>query len=294
MSDILSEDVPNFDASQYENLILSLLQGTCIFIGAGVSKLAGYKLWDELKNAMIDYFWSKRDCLPFQNRSTLDYSMCESLKNHKDIIETFDYLYSADKNLFSTGIKEIFYSDEKGVTNKIYEVLNKMNNNKNFFITTNIDRGLQKYLGLPDESVSINPMFGNPPKLISFLHGRIDMEDTWIFTTAQYSKGYIGENAPCMNYLKNIFDNFNVLFIGYGLREAEITQAISLTNKRKTHYWLEGSRRNTEDYLKIRSTTLKENFNIKLIPYCIDDKGDKLLYDVIDSLYKKISKNGEL
>ena len=60
MSDILSEDVPNFDASQYENLILSLLQGTCIFIGAGVSKLAGYKLWAELKNAMIDYFWSKR------------------------------------------------------------------------------------------------------------------------------------------------------------------------------------------------------------------------------------------
>lgn len=294
MSDILSEDVPNFDASQYENLILSLLQGTCIFIGAGVSKLAGYKLWAELKNAMIDYFWSKRDGLPFQNRSNFDYSMCESLKNHKDIIETFDYLYYADKNLFNAGIKDIFYSDEMVVTNKIYELLNKLNNNKNFFVTTNIDRGLQKYLGLPDEGVSINPIFENPPKLIAYLHGRIDREDTWIFTTTQYSKGYIRENAPCMNYLKNIFDNFNVLFIGYGLSEPEITQAISLTTKRKTHYWLEGSRRNTEDYLKIRSTTLKENFNIKLIPYCIDDKGDELLYDVIDTLYKTISKNGEL
>ena len=44
------------------------------------------------------------------------------------------------------------------VTNKIYELLNKLNNNKNFFVTTNIDRGLQKYLGLPDEGVSINPI----------------------------------------------------------------------------------------------------------------------------------------
>ncbi|MEW6068785.1 MAG: SIR2 family protein [Nitrospirota bacterium] len=293
MTSELSKEVPYFNAPEYENLILSLLHGTCIFIGAGVSKLAGYKLWAELRNAMIDYFWSKRDGLSFQNRSIFDYSMCESLKNHKDIIETFDYLYSADKNLFNAGIKETFYSDEKVVTNKIYEPLNKLNNNKNFFVTTNIDRGLQKYLGLPDESISINPIFENPPKLITYLHGRIDREDTWIFTTAQYSKGYSGENAPCMNYIKNIFDNFNVLFIGYGLREPEITQAISLTNKRKTHYWLEGSRRNTEDYLKIRSTTLKENFNIKLIPYCIDDKGDELLCDVIDSLYKTISKNGE-
>lgn len=54
MSYILSADVPNFDDPQYEYLILSLLQDTCIFIGAGVSKLARYKLWNELKNAMAD------------------------------------------------------------------------------------------------------------------------------------------------------------------------------------------------------------------------------------------------
>ena len=54
----------------------------------------------------------------------------------------------------------------------------------------------------------------------------------------------------------------------------------------ETHYWIEGSKRNVEDYLKIRSTSLKEIYNITLIPYYIDAEGQELLYEVIDSLYK--------
>ena len=287
-----SEEIPDFSTSQYENLISSLLNGACIFFGAGISKFAGYKLWDELRNALVDYFWDKKDTLSshYLRSSNFDYSMCENIKNHKNIIEAFGYLRKIDKNLFISGIKGILKIDYKRNNNEVYQSLKKLDNGKNIFITTNIDNSFQTYLGLTDKDISIYPDFFNPPKLITYLHGRIDKEDTWIFTRAQYNKGYEGE-ALCMSYLKNIFKDRSVLFIGYGLREEEIVRAIYSTEKLKTHYWLEGYTRNNIDYLKIRSTTLRENYNIHLIPYYIDNRErSKLICEVIDSLYKKITK----
>lgn len=282
----LKHGIPDFNIPKYENLILSLQKGTCIFTGAGISKLGGYKLWNELKDEMVDYFWKNQGKLTFKKRSDLDLSFCENLKKHGDIIETFEYLYLLNSSLFISGIKDIFYVDSMRVSNKVYQILNKLNNDKNIFVTTNIDDGFQKYIGITDGNVSIHPNFRNPPKLITYLHGRIDLEDTWILTRSQYNEGYVNKSAPCLKFLVDIFENYNVLFIGYGLREDDIKRAISLTNKRKTHYWIEGSRRNVEDHLRIRRTTLKENCNIILIPYYIDLKGQELLYEVISSLYK--------
>jgi len=292
----------DFNPKQHENLISTLLNGTCIFIGAGVSKLAGYPLWKELKARMVDYFWSHKDKIPLDKRNNLDLSMCESLKNHDNNIEIFDYLYSVENNLFISGVKYIFNSAEKQSNNRIFEALNKLNNSKNFFVTTNIDRGLEQYLGISSgleqylgiskDDIYINPKFNVQPKLITYLHGRVDDSETWIFTTAQYSEGYNSDNAPCIKYLKDIFEKYNVLFIGYGLEEKEILRAIQLTNERKIlnerkiHYWLEASRRKNSDFLKIRSTNLKYNYNIDLIPYDIDQNGYESLYDVISTLYK--------
>ena len=237
---------------------------------------------------MVDYFWKCRTELPSEKKSDFSFIMCENLKKHDNIVETFDYLYSIDKKLFISGVKDIFSHIEE--RKEIYELLNNLYNRKNFFVTTNIDNGLQKYLKIPDDNVSINPKFYyNPPKLITYLHGRIDNEESWIFTTEQYYRGYSKDSAPCKQYLKLIFENYNVLFIGYGLNENEILSLIRLTNKRKIHYWLEGSNRNKLDYLKIRSTTLKENYNIELIPYNIDQNGYETLYDVISLLYEVMS-----
>ena len=280
----LKRRIPDFNLPKYENLILSLQKGTCIFTGAGISKLGGFKLWEELKNEMVDYFWRNKGILPFKKRRNLDLSLCENLKKHGDIIETFDYLYLLDNSLFISGIKHIFYGAK--VSNKVYQILNKLNNGKSFFVTTNIDDGFQKYMGITDGKVSIHPNFHNPPKVISYLHGKIDLEDTWILTRSQYNKGYVEAPPACLNFLVDIFQNYSVLFMGYGLREDDIKRAISLTNRRKTHYWIEGSKRNVEDYLKIRSTTLKDIYNIILIPYYIDVEGQELLYEVINSLYK--------
>ena len=91
-----------------------------------------------------------------------------------------------------------------------------------------------------------------------------------------------------MDFIKNIFENYSVVFIGYGLRDNEILTGLRLCNKKRRHYWLESSYRDKEDYLNIRSTNLGE-VNIHLIPYLIDNYGDELLYIVLDGMYNALA-----
>ena len=93
-----------------------------------------------------------------------------------------------------------------------------------------------------------------------------------------------------MNFIKDILENYTVLFIGYGLRDKEILDAVGLTKKRRNHYWLESSYRGKKDYLEVRSTILKNNYNINLVPYMIDDHGPGLLNSVLTDIYKELAK----
>jgi hypothetical protein len=90
-------EVPDFNSTQYEGLTDTLQNGTCLFIGAGVSKLAGYKTWDELRTEMVEYFWTEKDKMPFFKREKFDRSFCENLKKHENIIEAFDYQREVSK-----------------------------------------------------------------------------------------------------------------------------------------------------------------------------------------------------
>ena len=52
---------------------------------------------------------------------------------------------------------------------------------------------------------------------------------------------------------------------------------------------------NNIDVLKIRSTSLRENYNIRLIPYCIDDRDRfELICEIIDSLYRNVTGRREI
>jgi len=273
--------------------------GTCIFFGAGVSKLAGYPLWNELRDNLVDFFWNNKNKDFKENSGILDFSLCEKLKKYNPL-SSVDYLYNFDKKLFNTGVRKLFNDFSREINSEIYLSLNKLNNGKIFFVTTNIDLGFQNYLGLHDEKVSIYPELNKPPKLITYLHGRLykkwesteeDFEQNkWILTTSQYREGYDTDVPPCKNFLKYIFENFNVIFIGYGLNEERVLSSIPV-GSRKKHFWLEGLKRNNIDYLEIQSTTLK-NYNIQLIPYCIDREGPEILNNVFGLMYSASSEKG--
>jgi hypothetical protein len=285
------QTIPNFNEPEYETLIQAFIQGTCIFIGAGVSKIAGYRLWDELRDSMVDYFWLNRASLPKDKRNELDLSTKYNLKEIK-VLDALDFLSLISRELFNEGIKSIFYEDEENINNAIYEALKRISlvgDDINFFVTTNIDQGLQNSLSINDSDVSIFPDLSNPPKYINYLHGRIDIERSWILTTSQYHRGYVIDSMPCVHFLRNIFESYNVVFIGYGMGDLDLMNVLAITNKRKKHFWLEGWCRKTQDELRFRSTKFHELYNIQLVPYCIEDEEHEILFKVIDSLNKVIS-----
>lgn len=283
--------IPDFTKPKYHNLVDTIKNGTCVFFGAGVSKLAGYRLWDELKYEMINYFWENRKRIISQRKLELDFSLVQNLKKHPDIIEVFDCLYVLDKFLFNDGIKEIFSKDEKKEKPAIYHELGKLNNNNNFFITTNIDKGFERFLGIAKKRINVFPSFNsNDVPLLTYLHGIIDDSTTWVFTRNQYDSAYIIDSKPCTLFLKDIFEKYSVLFIGYGLMDFEIKQAISLTSKRKEHYWLEATSRSMTDHLSIRATTLQENYNIQLISYSVDGQGHSVILKLLNQLHSATEK----
>lgn len=278
--------MPDFSSSEYVDLINGLDKGMCLFLGAGVSKLAGYKLWDELGKEMTKRFWNKK---------RIEYSDMDALNklSHNEPITVMDFLYSKDQTLFEIILKEIFEEDNRNEDNRIYKSLRNFARIENtVFIQTNIDKGLQTNLGITDSDIQINPHLSFPPKLLNYLHGRIDKTNSWVFTTKQCDRNYLDDKNSIMKFLTEILETYNVLFIGYGLRDIEIQIALRkarLNGRIRKHYLLEDFHMNKATYIRIRATNLKVNFNIQLIPYVIESKGFEVLVNVINQLFNVLS-----
>lgn len=280
----------DFTDPTFEELIHSLNNGTYIFLGAGISKLAGYKLWNELKEKVVDYFWKNRERI---KKKDFDKSICDSLKDHSNNVRSFDYLYYVNSELFEEAIKNIFKDDKYCIKNQIYEYVNKLNNGKNLFVTTNVDDGFQSYLGLHDSEVNIYPKINSKErKQLTYLHGRIDKPHSWVFTTNQYISAYNKQNSPCKNFISNISKENCILFMGYRLEENELLSSL-FSDKMRNHYWIEGIYRKNQDYIRINATSHKKSYNINLISYSIDHNDYEELYGVVDFLYDEMNKYNE-
>lgn len=281
-------EVPDF--AKYEGLVSNLIQGTCIFVGAGISKLAGYPLWKDLADQLVEVFWQKRSNT--KSSAKLDYSTKLVLNNHKDSIEVMDYLHWLNKHLFTESVGEIFREAKTREDPSIYARFAPLSQIRNsFFVQTNIDSGLQRGLNIHPSDISISPNFADPPQKLTYLHGIIDKPETWIFTRKDYDRNYLAEYSQIMGFLTKIFERLSVLFVGYSLSDFEVLQAMAkagLRYKLKTHYWLVSFYREKEPRLLVDETFLKRNYGIQLIPYGIENRGYEALHEVMDALNSAI------
>jgi len=286
-------EIPDFGSPEYEDLISRLLEGMCIFMGAGISKLAGYKLWNELADEILRKFSNHKSKI--QKPEYLTYSIIKDLEKAAKTTprKVMDYFYSLDRNFFQYILKEIFIEDERKEKNEVFEVLSPIVQVKNnIFVQTNIDKAFQKYFDIPDTEIGMNPYLPNKPKKLNYLHGRIDEKETWVFTTQQYDYNYLGEKSKTFAFLVNLFLNNSVLFIGYSLRDFEIKQAISkarLKGQRRTHYFLVPYSLQTATELAIEETIFRENYGIHFIRYNIENKGHVGLINVLKALGSVVS-----
>jgi hypothetical protein len=194
-----------------------------LFVGAGVSRLAGLPAWKTWAYSQLELLREKG----FINFSELD--QLSSLEHKKQLsIATF----IAKENNFDLRLEEAFL---KGNTDTpIYQHLNAIGS---VCVTTNYDELLKPVFQDADYSLpkttkpnrickkeDILGMHLGKPGTVIHLHGVASEPETMIVTTKNYLEHYDDENVQV--FLEELFQKYTVLFIGYGLEESEILEHI--------------------------------------------------------------------
>jgi len=276
-----------------------------IFIGAGISKIIGcpswqefaLKQWEELyKNEAIDYYEFKQlESLP--PRKLL--SICKKIFKEKKIEFPNAKLIKAK-------------DDQYKKFNKIYEDIYSLNG---IYVTTNYDEYLDQIAEqplIPTNSIAtelssklevknlLKPkiVYEENEILISKLdngniihiHGSVKDGKTMVITMSDYMKTY-ARDSKVSAFLEEVFKNFTVLFIGYGIEEYEIMEfLVTATHSAKNeikHFMLYSMYQNEANLLKFYEKYYTD-LGIQLIPYSINERGHEQLVDIIHEWAKVI------
>ena len=199
-----------------------------LFVGAGVSMLLGLPSWGGLA-------WKALHAL--LEKGLLNFSELEQLKNLDPKKQLSIAKLIAEENEHDLNLTGYFKEKVEG--NSIYKSINDIGC---ACVTTNYDEllaprfheakdDLVKSLSIkPKEVIRISDkrdFFAkhlDEPGTVVHLHGAISRPETMVVTTKKYLEHYDNENVQ--HFLRELFAKKIVLFIGYGLEEAEILEHI--------------------------------------------------------------------
>lgn len=270
-----------------------------ILVGAGVSKLLNFPLWKELGDSAIEYLYKKNKINYFEYQRIINEVM-----DPKQKLTIFHNLVPK----CSSEAKEFYdqtFSKPKPNGKNPYEILVKFDVIK---LTSNIDKEFYKALNLQQNTVfseRIDEMRDvqkiRKAKIVSnefnsenlddetiyHIHGIIDEIEQMILTTKDYIEAYFEDKNGLRTFLANIFKEYTIIFVGYGLEEFPILEHI--VTGHKEHYVLIGTYLNEINLFKLKQKYF-ETLKIKPLPYYLDFDGYKRVYIVLSSWLEQIKE----
>lgn len=258
-----------------------------IFTGAGVSRLVGCKSWNELASDLL------KKCLDLH---LLDYHEFDVINNYSDQKKKISIAYGIlkennKKEFFEVFNNSLSYKENKNEKN-IYDYLVLL---ADTFVTTNSDNCFDKKFIESDIIYDFSQVCKVIKHKLYHIHGVNKDENSLVFTSEQYLSRYNnrdsnGNKIKFLEFLNDLFSNFTVLFIGYGLAEFELLDYLTLKAKSnsasKRHYALMPYY-SFEKKIMEHDQLYYDTLNIQIIPYAKDINGYNQIVYIADKWSNK-------
>lgn len=253
-----------------------------IFIGAGISRFLGCESW-----ATLAYNLTKR-C---EKEGLINHLEQQSLSKLTDFKKTITICHEIlkDNNLaFMDEMRSSLNNEKVSKDNPDLEIYKDLFSFNGLFVTTNADRHIDQ-LFMKDnivkdlkefypDNVSIDKLYK--------IHGCITDEKSLVFTVDKYIEQYLNRNFS--DFLQKIFNEYTVLFVGYGLREIELLDYIFKSKSGGSgHFMLKDYFKHEEKIYQFEQLYF-DKLGINIIPYEKDENGFNQLKYIIKDWADKI------
>ncbi len=207
-----------------EEVVQAALDGDLVlFVGAGASMLLGLPSWGGMAKQQLEYL---------REKGALNYSELEQLSSLDPKKQLSIANQIAEDNKITLDLTSGLTGFSEG--NSIYKSINDIGC---VCVTTNYDELLgPRYTDTDDGSATpatVNRIYKknellvkhlDTPGTVIHLHGAVADQQTMVVTTRDYLAHY--DDRFVQDFLGDLFARKTVLFIGYGLEEAEILEHV--------------------------------------------------------------------
>jgi len=244
--------------------------------------------WDQLARELVSAC-HQAGYINFKEGETLT----ENPDHRKTITICHHIMAERQRNpdLFYTHLERALQPDEELAHRyPIYKELYKL---RAVFVTTNADELFARFFN-PEAVVHRPEEFPGATidrTKLYHIHGTIRERQSLVFRLDDYIRRY--GHPRIQQFLKTLFSNFTIFFVGYGLSELQLLEYIILSNSSETsvirHYYLMPMYQGEENILEFQRAYYSK-LGIQVEAYDMTEAGYHQLYHVIHEWQSEINR----
>ncbi len=271
-----------------DELITACQKGECIvFVGADLSKPAGFPDWQEFVQKMLQWALDSKildPSLGVSYHGVLQSGQADLVAD--GIVSAVQTGEGPVKDIFIEYLKDVFVRPSAKPTTA-YRLLKQIGFTG--ALTTNLDSLLENALKAPvftlQDAQKLLPKLAERESFILKLSGVLERPETVQISPAQY-RDNITDNRVFIEFVEKLFLSRTLLFVGTNLDGIQSNlEAFGLRNVHRLHYALVGV---SGSEWRAKAESLQRRFGFQILPYSTSDE-DAVLVNFLRMLATQVS-----